>query len=256
MQFPRGEIIAFEGLDCSFKETNFKQFVDYLKCTYPKESKQGLITASFPRYNESSCFMVKEYLDNKINSARLRVNYSDAVCSFYSIDRLHFWNQFYPYRNIQLTNLDIRRIPSACFVFDRYSLSNAIYNPDNGECITRDDIIKEKEKFGNPLPTILVWFRMRDRQTYLNILNNKSGKDFNESDVDFMATVWDRTNKFFKSHILEDCDIIPVIIECLDENLNIRSKEDIFKDVLDGVQKAIDMRECGYNIDMPPKPNS
>lgn len=123
MQFPRGQIIAFEGLDCSFKETNFKQFIDYLKLEYPKESERCLVTASFPRYGFGACFMVEQFLNNRIDSTRFRANFSDTVCSFYSIDRLDFWNHFYNFNGINLTYLDIARLPQSCFVFDRYSLS-------------------------------------------------------------------------------------------------------------------------------------
>lgn len=242
--YPRGQIIAFEGLDCSFKETNFKRFVEYLRLQYPKESKRSLITASFPRYGHGACVMVEKFLENRIDSTRFRANFSDTVCSFYSMDRLDFWNHFYEFNNINLTYFDIARLPQSCFVFDRYSLSNAIYNPDNGEYVTEQDIMKEKERFGNPLPTILVWLRMMDRPTYLQILSKKSGKDFNEANMDFMAMVWERTEKMINSDILRKCGITPVIIECLDEELCIRSREDIFADVIKGINRAIDEREC------------
>lgn len=57
--FPKGLIIAFEGLDCSFKETNYKEFASRLVRDYP--SKQDfIITESFPRYqNKGSYFFVK-----------------------------------------------------------------------------------------------------------------------------------------------------------------------------------------------------
>lgn len=247
--FPHGQIIAFEGLDCSFKETNFKLFLEYLRKNYPKECKRGLITASFPRYGLSACYMVEQYLENKMNSTRLRTCYSDAVCSLYSIDRLHFWNANHIIGDISvgITNYDFSRLPQSCFVFDRYSLSNAIYNPDNGEFVTEQDILKEKERFGNPLPTILVWMRMQDRSTYMKLLENKSGKDFNESDTDFMATVWDRTERLINSDILKKCGIIPVIIECIDEDGCIRTREDIFSDVLEGINKALDKIEIDKN---------
>lgn len=251
MQFPRGQIIAFEGLDCSFKETNFKQFIEYLRSNFNKECNRGLITAAFPRYGMSACYMVEQFLENKINSTRFRANYSDTVCSFYSMDRLHFWNQFHNFTNIQLTYMDLIRIPSSCFVFDRYSLSNAIYNPDNGEYITKQDILKEKERFGNPLPTILVLFHMGNRKAYLDILKNKSGKDFNESNEEFMATVWDRIEYLINSNILQECGISTVVIECLDKDGCIRTREDIFNDVLNGINEAINFREIG--LDYPPK---
>lgn len=256
MQFPKGQIIAFEGLDSSFKETNYKRFIDYLKSTFPKESERGLLTASFPRYGSQSCTMVERFLKNIIDSSRIREGgYSDAICSLYSIDRLDYWNTLFkiPYNNIQLTNLDLLDLPTSCFIFDRYNFSNAIYNPENGKEITKRDILKEKEKFGNPLPTILVWFRMNDRDTYLDILNEKSDKDFNESNKQFMADVWDRTDKFFKSNILESCGITSVIVDCLDAKQNIRTRDDIFNDVISGIEEAIRSIKCKheYMPDMP-----
>lgn len=246
--YPRGQIIAFEGLDCSFKETNFKKYIEYLTLQYPKESKRSLITAAFPRYGMGSCFMVEQFLQNKIDSTRFRVNFSDAVCSFYSMDRLDFWNRFYQFNGIDLTYLDISKLPQSCFIFDRYSLSNAIYNPYNGEYVTEQDILKEKDRFGNPLPTILVWLHMKDRATYLKILSKKSEKDFNEANIEFMATVWERAERLINDDILRRCGITTVIVECLDEKLQIRSQEQIFADVISGINKAIDEREIARDI--------
>lgn len=245
--FPRGQIIAFEGLDCSFKETNFNRYIEYLRNKYYNECKNGLIAESFPRYGHNSCYMIDQFLYNKMDSCKLRANYSDAICSLYSIDRLHFWNEFHPYTKIQLTYMDISKLPYSCFVFDRYSLSNAIYNPDNGEYVTKQDIIKEKERFGNPLPTILVFLHMNDRRTYLDILSKKSDKDFNESNINFMATVWDRTEALINSGILQECGISLLVIECLDDKHKIRSREEIFDNILHEINNAIDLREISIN---------
>ena len=58
-----------------------------------------------------------------------------------------------------------------------------------------------------------------------------------------MATVWERTERLINSDILRKCGITPVIVDCLDEELCIRTREDIFADILKGINNAIDERE-------------
>ena len=56
----QGKLFAFEGLDCSFKETNSKAYLDYLRS---KGRKAELF--SFPRYDKESSYFVREYLGGK-----------------------------------------------------------------------------------------------------------------------------------------------------------------------------------------------
>ena len=55
-----GRIIAFEGLDNSFKETNYHAFVARLRYSADVE----ILTESFPRYGTQSAIMLEKWLDD------------------------------------------------------------------------------------------------------------------------------------------------------------------------------------------------
>ena len=54
-----GKFIVFEGLDCSFKETNSNKLYEYIKKTHPEINVK---IVHFPRYGEPACCMVEKYL--------------------------------------------------------------------------------------------------------------------------------------------------------------------------------------------------
>ena len=54
-----GKFIVFEGLDCSFKETNSNKLYEYIKETHPEINVK---IVHFPRYGEPACCMVEKYL--------------------------------------------------------------------------------------------------------------------------------------------------------------------------------------------------
>ena len=58
----KGKIIAFEGLDCSFKETNYKKFTENLKKNYELKEGEDLVTESFPRYDNDITIPLKKWL--------------------------------------------------------------------------------------------------------------------------------------------------------------------------------------------------
>lgn len=57
-----GKFIVFEGLDCSFKETNSNKLYEYIKKTYPEINMK---IVHFPRYGEPACCMVEKYLNGE-----------------------------------------------------------------------------------------------------------------------------------------------------------------------------------------------
>ena len=61
---------------------------------------------------------------------------------------------------------------------------------------------------------------------------------FHKERVKIMKKVFE-----INSDILRKCGITPVIIDCLNEELEIRSREEIFADVLKGINNAIDERQ-------------
>ena len=57
-----GKFIVFEGLDCSFKETNSNKLYEYIKETHPEINVK---IVHFPRYGEPACCMVEKYLNGE-----------------------------------------------------------------------------------------------------------------------------------------------------------------------------------------------
>ena len=57
-----GKFIVFEGLDCSFKETNSNKLYEYIKEMHPEINVK---IVHFPRYGEPACCMVEKYLNGE-----------------------------------------------------------------------------------------------------------------------------------------------------------------------------------------------
>lgn len=104
----RGKIIEFEGLDCSFKETNAERLKEYL------QSKGYTITkVSFPRYDNGSSIFIKKMLEGTYENVDPKI-----AISFFALDR---------YDYIYSNNIKERLENGEWFIFDRYVGSNALY---------------------------------------------------------------------------------------------------------------------------------
>ena len=177
-----GIIIAFEGLDCSFKETNYNAFKTKMKEKYGEEK---IFTESFPRYENESTANVKKWLQGEFDRNHL-MKYPLGINSLYSIDRLSYWFEKNNSGNYMINNL--RGCPDNFFCFDRYNFSNSLYNPKNAKygqklpCI--DDFNFDLYTFGIPNPNIVIWMRMKNFDVLADLLakkeNNSSCVGHNE----------------------------------------------------------------------------
>lgn len=234
--FPKGMIIAFEGLDCSFKETNCKAFYKRMHKTFHNEI---IKTESFPRYRkENATYAIKQWLNGNYDRDHLS-KYPLARNSFYAIDRFDYW---FAKDKDGKRNIDFYNDKSACFIFDRYNFSNALYNPkynNISHISSLDDFMFDTKTFGFPNPTIVVWMRMKNFDILCNIINNKEGKDNNETDLEFLKNVWDRSENMLKLNYGNDLGIKIIPIDCLDENDNIRSRKDLEEEIWEKVMQAV-----------------
>lgn len=233
-----GIIVAFEGLDCSFKETNYNEFVNRLKTQYGEDK---IFIESFPRYDNESTINVRKWLLGKFDRDHL-LKYPLAVNSLYSIDRLSYWFEEDENGNKMINNF--RESPQNIFCFDRYNFSNSIYNPKNikyGQktpCL--DDFTFDSYTFGIPNPTIVVWMRMKNFDVLADLLSKKEGKDKNETNLNFIHDVWERMEHVIKWDYCKELGLKSVVAECLDDNDNIRSREDIANDIWTQVSVIIE----------------
>ena len=116
-------IIAFEGLDCSFKETNCKAFVNYAK--YAVEVGTTIVTESFPRYENESSIFVRKWLDGKSFDRDFLKKHSMAVDSFYSIDRFSYWYDRTDHNGYSIMDIMKQNTNTFyTFIFDRYPETN------------------------------------------------------------------------------------------------------------------------------------
>ena len=234
--FPSGLIIDFEGLDCSFKETNHKAFVDRLREESGTPDK--IWTESFPRYGYNWAVEgVNKWLNGSLDREHL-MKHPEAVDSFYSIDRLSYW---FETEEGKPNTPRIKHLEGCgnCFVFDRYTVSNAIYNPIHGDMTSVDDLDFDTRIFGIPMPNIVVWMRMRDFDVLKTLLAQKKNKDKNELDTTFIQKVWERSEYVIKNNLFDKVDVRLVVIECLNEDGSIRSKEELAEDVWNQVMNCV-----------------
>lgn len=226
-----GKIIAFEALDCCFKETNHATFCNRLQQHLTNtHSEIKLEKASFPRYGNPSSYLCTGWLRGDLDREYMK-KHPSIVNSMYSLDRVYYWHEHYKPGSDE-TRAQKRDDKSAIFVFDRYTLSNAMYNPiyDQDTVIT-SDVFWDLMTFDIPMADIFIWMRMRDFDKLADLLWKKKNKDENELDLSFIRKVWERSEHFIKYHNDMDNSFKFIVIECLDEDGNFRSKEDIANEI-------------------------
>lgn len=247
--YPGGLIISFEGLDCCFKETNYNTFLSKLLANH-NESYVNIFFESFPRYGQDMCIPVEKWLSGKIDRSTLS-SLPLAKNTLYALDRMDYWhgvseemdmeydcNTLYQYK---------QKNKRACFVFDRYSISNIIYNPINGDFdapVTREEILFEETFFKVPRPDIVVWLRATDFEFIREGLAAKQNKDKNELDLTYLEKVWKRSERIIKedrtNNILGYYGIRIIPININNPDLTPRTREEVAQEVEEEVYHMID----------------
>ena len=225
------KIIAFEGLDCSFKETNCKAYIDYLR----ESHAENIWTASFPRYNEPSSMFVRKWLgleEDKFDKDVCK-KHPMARDSFYAMDRFCYWfeKDYTGKSRMDIVLSDEYRFYT--FIFDRYTLSNAIYNPIYTGIDIRDFSF-DRDVYGIPLPDVVVWMRMKNFDVLKGLIAKKENKDELELDTEFLYKTWLRSEEIIKSDVFKQLGIKLVVIDCLNEDNSIKSRDEIF-DLIKGI---------------------
>lgn len=244
LQYPGGTIIDFEGLDCSFKETNARAFTEKIVNMFPT---CPTLYESFPRYDKESSKFVQKWLNGSYDRQVL-MNHPEAVDSFYSIDRFDFWHSFqgdYP-----ITTHTFYRMRMFMFIFDRYNISNAIYNPMSGDMPSVEDFTFDNRVYAIPQPDVVVWMRMPSFDAFKAILAEKKNKDKNESDMEFIKKVWERSEYAIENNLFEQAGIHLITVDCLEEYPVELYKNQIMSDKCFSVASTeeYNVHMCGYRI--------
>ena len=143
----KGILIEFEGLDCSFKETNSKALVDYIS----KKTNRKCVLIDYPRYNNQSSYFVKQYLAGKYGEDPSKVD-PDIASIAYAMDRYHDW----------MVNIKPIYDEGGIIVADRYTISNMIFQCAKVDSPLRAGLISRIIKLENrlmklPKPNIVLF---------------------------------------------------------------------------------------------------
>lgn len=227
-------IIAFEGLDCSFKETNCKAFSNYARNVI--NTGGSVFTESFPRYENEASIFVRKWLDGKSFDRGFLKKHNMAVDSFYSLDRLSYWYDKSEHNGYSIMDIMSKNHNTFyTFIFDRYNISNTIFNPIYTGVDIRD-FTYDRDVYGIPLPDTVVWMRMKSFDVLKHLISEKSNKDANETDIDFLYKIWSRSEEMIKSDIFEQLGIKLVVVDCLNDDLTIKTKDEIFNFITTNVK--------------------
>ena len=216
-----GKLIVFEGTDGSGKSTQFKLACEALE-------KQGVEfrTMVFPRYKEESSALVRMYLGGQFGSRPFDVN-AYAASTFYAVDRYagykQEWGVYYE--------------EGGMMVSDRYTTSNAIHQASKLPPEEREEYLRwlgefEYGRLGLPQPDLVLWMDMPIEKTVENLRRRESDThttaDIHEVDTDYLRACYDAAAQAAGFYGWQR-------VECVDGEGNLRSMEDIHREVMEKI---------------------
>lgn len=231
-----GKLIAFDGLDCSFKETNSKAYLKYLQ-----DKGEKAVLYSFPRYEIPQSIFVKEYLAGKYGG--LNDTNPTVISMFYMLDMFDCaQKEIIPKLKEGYTVILDRYW--YCNLFYRAGTYRMLYNgmakkpnviSNDGDTYFEDYIIREVEQLAVQLklPRADIIIKLKsDPDVMLDFVHRKrSKKDQHESNDKFLLSVANVFDTIDLSEYAND----KAIEVYTTENGQIRSKEDIFKRILGAI---------------------
>lgn len=228
-----GKIIVFEGLDYSFKETNSKKLFQYIK----ENITEKVILLSFPNYESDSSYFVKRYLNgdygNDVDEYKASI--------FYLVDR---------YDTIIKENINQLIEEGYIIILDRYTGSNLIFQTAKIDKNSSNEIesnvkkmkfikwVKDMEYniFNLPKENVVIYMNMPLEVSYELMkqrkLKNNEDNDIHEDNKKFLEIVENNALSIANSNLWN-------IVNCTDNELNIKDENTIFNEVLDVVKKYI-----------------
>ena len=229
----KGILIEFEGLDCSFKETNSKALKDYIA----NKTNREVVLISYPNYESESSYFIRQYLGGKYDKDPNNVNPSVSHL-FYSLDRYDHW----------MTKVKPIYDNGGIIVSDRYTLSNIIYQTAKLEVSDFANKYKyieeiknlEHKVMGLPCPDIAILMDM-PYEISRRLMDKKNADDIHEKSNDYMKHVYSTyafiTSMMERGKIYPNCE--SAIISCNKTRFLIKDKEEIFKNIVDFVDPVL-----------------
>jgi len=216
-----GLFIVVEGIDASGKGTQTDKLVEKLE-----EKGEEVEYIDFPKYNTEFGSLVGKYLRGEFgDKEEIPV---EIRCMLYAMDRYQFKEEIQNY-------LEEGKI----VVSDRYIKSNLGYQTAEYEGKERKELIDWIETTEGRLPQsdIVIFLDVSPREAY-ELHDQKSLREYMGNDKrDIHESVSDFQEKVYNNyHQLAEEKDKWVIINCV-ENGELRSIEDIHKEVMDKIKK-------------------
>lgn len=220
------KIIAIEGVDGCGKQTQSKMLFDALSKTMDVD------LISFPNYESDSSSLVKMYLNGEISNNPMDIN-AYAASSFYAVDR------YITYKK----EIEKKMKTTGCFIMDRYTPSNIIYQAAKVKGKEREACIKwiedyEYEKLGLPRPDITifldmpVWASQQISKMRKNKITGESKMDIHEASSKILNGAYENA-----MDIAKKCNY--VVISCIAEDgKTILTPKEIHSKILETVMKS------------------
>jgi len=201
------KIIVFEGLDCSFKETNSIALTNYIG----KDAKRY----TFPDYDNDRSYYIKQFLGK---------NYPEDISK--KIIRSMYLMEMYDKWNIEIKE-DIKN-GIRYIIFDRFWYSGLYYNCSNDNDYN-DLTMEALHTYRLPVADLL--FKMiTDPDLMIQKLKEKFSGDIYESNIQKMLEIYNRFNAFnFCGDRQEDI----YITEDIGGHAEFKSREEIFANIIE-----------------------
>lgn len=238
------KIIVFEGLDCSFKETNAKLLKNNLE-------KQGFTVHlfSFPNYESDSSLFVNKYIKGELGIGKdsnpyfvsnlfsndRYITYMRSIKDIYEqgTDRDIIIFDRYVYSNLyQLAHLVSDKFE---YNYHRYDNVNYINDKDNLRIPHKDlkkinsfiQYLRDLEfvKYGLPMYDVLIYMNTPYEFAKSIIKEKNSSDDVYENNLNMLKKVYS-LHSFIYHNILTDSVIIDTV-----HNGKLRDKEEIAKEI-------------------------
>jgi len=218
-----GIFIALDGLDASGKQTQTDKLCEYLK-----ENGKEYRRLSFPTYDEKYSAVVQLYLDGAFGKKPTDVN-AYAASTFFAVDRcasyLGDWKKDYDEGKI--------------IISDRYTTANAVHQLSKLPREAWDDYLSWLWKFefqllGLPKPTTVIFLQVSP-ETSMEMAKKRADKEGGK--VDIHEGSGEYIQKCFDAAQFAAKTLGWHTIKC-DNEKGFRSREEIFEDILDILNKT------------------
>lgn len=259
------KIIAFEGLDASYKETNADMLYHYIKDERLKElvaaGKVNVVKMAFPTYDHRSCYYISQYLhgrykddeDKLRNSVKamarsgskfmddfkehVLTNHLTLVCNFFFAE-MYDWNA-----------TEVIEKPTI-FILDRYFYSQMYYltklmyeSYSIQELMEKAKLVHHIASGVYHLPPANIVFKMSNTVDNMiqTIKERKGDKDIYEEDLSYLRKV----REMFESEVIAVCADTNVTVKTVsvagkDRETIATNIKDCLRLYLDSFEKEVD----------------